>query len=293
MNAYHNGHLFAAYGAGDSVELWSSASESRQRIVETGQGTVSRVVFRDQTDEFATAGRDGTLICWSSSGEKQRALKLESPITDVVLVQHAKYAVISTANGGLWQADDQGHVTQFPGAGASVARMLGIPDTTSVGVAYTNGDVDILDTESKRITRVLHATRGIRDIAFARDSRTVAIADDDDVVHVGHLDTGYWSDQRVRWMTFAARARMVALTPDGIVVALCSDGTVWLYVPSEQKWLCLPTGTADLTGIAMSPDGLAAVTFDSDGRIVWIDLDLARKSLEATSNHPPEGMIRK
>ena len=63
--------------------------------------------------------------------------------------------------------------------------------------------------------------------------------------------------------------------------------------PTGQKWLCLPTGTADLNGIAMSQDGSAAVTFDTDGRILWIDLDLARNAMKATFNHPSDDLIKK
>jgi hypothetical protein len=38
--------------------------------------------------------------------------------------------------------------------------------------------------------------------------------------------------------------------------------------------------------VATSPDGKAAASFDSDGRIIWLDLDLARKSLvEGFDNH--------
>jgi WD40 repeat protein len=156
--------------------------------------------------------------------------------------------------------------------------MSSVLDNESIGIAYANGDVEVLDTTTWRATRVLHSTRAVRDLAFTNDGNMIAIADGNDVIHVGHLQGDRWTD-RISWTTFAARARTIALTADGIVVVLCSDGTVWLYATSTMTWLCLPTGPADLSGVAMSQDGGAAATFDSDGRLIWIDLESARKSL--------------
>jgi serine/threonine protein kinase len=288
-----NGDTFAAYGIGESIEIWSSQPLTRQHVINTGHGGVSRVAFIGETGDFVTAGRDGRLIYWTSGGEQRQATRLNSPITNFVLTHEAKFAVISTADGAIWRADDSGHTLQLRSPGTRVARMLSIPDTASVGIAYANGDVDILDTNSWRKTLVLHATQGIRDIAFTRDGRTIAVADNDDTVHIGHFDGNPWADRSVIWTTFTARASTITLTHDGILVALCSDGTIWLYSSTDKAWMCVPTGTAELNGIAMSTDGKAVVAFDSDGRIVWLDLELARQTFTNKSNNHPGDRIPK
>lgn len=81
-------------------------------------------------------------------------------------------------------------------------------------------------------------------------------------------------------MTLAGRANHVALTPDGLVMASYTDGTIWLYSLPRRRWLYLPVGTVDISQIAVTADGKAAVALDREGRLLWIDLEAARKLLD-------------
>jgi hypothetical protein len=164
------------------------------------------------------------------------------------------------------------------GAVAKVTRMVSVPGAHAIAVAYANGDVAMLDTSSWRQDPILHVAHTIRDIAIAANGRTVAVIDSDDTVHIGVRNGDAATDLSIPWTAFPLRAQRVALTPDGLMVAICSDGTVWLYSPERKSWICLPTGTADLTIVTTSSEGRAAASFDSDGRITWLDLELAQKS---------------
>jgi eukaryotic-like serine/threonine-protein kinase len=277
------GNAFATYGSSETVEVWSLATISRTRVLDTHQGAVAHLEFLDSTGEFITAGRDGRLIQWAPSGTQKLLAQLEQPIANFALARATASAVISTADGALWRSGLDGQVLPLRSAGTPVTRMLAFPDKASVGVGYANGDVVLIDTKSWRQTLLLHTQESVRDIALTSDGQTIAVAANDDTVHVGvrHGDT--WNDANIAWVTLALRTRRIALAPDGLLVAICTDGTVWLYSSSRKTWLCLPTGTSDLSLVAVSSDGQASAVFDADGRIVWIDLKAAHSAIDGIS----------
>jgi hypothetical protein len=82
-----------------------------------------------------------------------------------------------------------------------------------------------------------------------------------------------------------ARVRDIALARDGLLIAACTDGTIWLYSPHRQ-WLCLPSGAMNLGDTVAAPNGKTAVVLDRAGRLLWIDLDAARKLLDMISPTP-------
>ncbi len=271
--------IFATYGAGDSIEIWSSTTMTRKQVVNTHHGAVSRVEFVDNTNGFVTAGRDGRLVQWTPAGESKMLASFNQPIVSFVLTRATKSAVISTADGALWRLDHNGQTLQLRSEGPLVTRMLALPDATSVCISYANGDVIVIDTTSWRQILLFHTSAAVRDIALTRDGGTIAVAANDDTVHVGVRHGASWMDARTTWVTLAVRARRIALTSDGMLIAICSDGAVWLYSPTRRAWLCAPTGTSDLRLISVSDDGKIGAVFDEDGRIIWLDLELARNAV--------------
>jgi WD40 repeat protein len=256
---------------------------SRTQIVETHHGAVSRVGFIDNTGDFVTAGRDGRLIQWTPAGEPKQLAQLAQPIANFVLVPATRSAVVNTADGALWRSDLDGKALPLRPEGTRVTRMLPLPDRASVCIGYANGDVILIDTKSWQQTLLLHASAAVQDIALTSDGRTIAVAANDDTIHVGTRHGDTWADENTTWVTLTVRARRIALAPDGLLVAISTDGTVWLYSSTRNTWLCVPTGTSDLSLVAVSSDGKASAVFDADGRIVWIDLDATRSAIDNTS----------
>jgi len=275
-----NGATFVTYGSGELIEIWSSLTMTRKKVVDTHHGAVARVEFVDNTDDFITAGRDGRLIQWTPAGDQKLLASFDQPIAGFVLARATRSAVISTSDGGLWRSGDDGQTLQLRPGGIQVTRMLTFPDATSVCIGYANGDVFIIDTKSWRQTLLLHASEAVRDIAVTNDGRTIAVAANDDTIHVGARSGDAWTDPKPSWVALTARARKIALAPDGLLVAICTDGTVRLYSSAHRTWLCVSTGTWDLSLVAVSGDGKAAAGFDSDGRIIWIDLELVRGKID-------------
>jgi WD40 repeat protein len=273
-----SGATFAAYGESEAIELWDARSLTRSRVIISEQGAISRLLFLPGAEAFVTAGRDGSLVYWSATGEKQRIVTLGVPVIDFVLDHRGRSAVISVADGSVWRTDAD-RLVRMRDAGPSIVRMVGAAAVGEIAVADASGDVVLVDTNSWQQTRILHTAQAIRDIAFSVDGRVIAIAGNDDTIYIARDDDVAWNSHRPQWMTFSARAQAVALTPDGILVALISNGSILVYSPSSHAWASFPTGTSDLTTVRISNQGERAAVLDTDGRIIQLDLSWVRRML--------------
>lgn len=276
-----NGSAFALYGSSDSVELWSSATMSQTHVLDTHHGSVSHLEFTADTDEFISSGHDGRLVLWTPTGKQKLIAQLNQPIVTFAQARATKTIVFSTADGALWRSDDKGQVLLLKSGGTQITRMIPLPDGASICIGYANGDVVAIDTKSWQQTLLRHISGVVRDIAFTPDGRTVAVATND-IIQVGVRNGDTWDAATTTWISWAARARQLALAPDGLVVAACIDGTVRMYSPVHRTWLSLPTGTADLTLAVMTADGQAGAVLDAEGRILWIDLKAVRTAINDT-----------
>jgi hypothetical protein len=127
---------------------------------------------------------------------------------------------------------------------------------------------------------VFHVSGAVRDIVVTNDGHTIAIATNDGVVQVVTRRDGAQDHEDATLTMLSARARHLSLAPDGLLVAACTDGTIWLYSPPHRRWFCLPTGTANLDWVVVDRSGSTATVLDSEGRLIWIDLDAVRKLLD-------------
>ena len=274
------GQRFATRGENSgAVELWSAATMTRTRVLETHQGGVLDVALDDATGEVITAGTDGQLLVWTDSDEPRVLARLERAIARFVRAPSTGAIVATTADGALWRIARDGRVSPLrAGGGASstlaVTSMIAIPHSPAIAVGYTDGEVVMIDAQAGRIDSLLHAPEAIRGLAVTPDGRTIAIAANDDTVRVGVRSGEDW--RGVTWTVLATRARRMALTPDGLLVMICNDGIVWLYATTDRRWSCLSTGVANLLLLVTSADGRVAVATDRDGRNVRIDLQRAR-----------------
>ena len=279
----NDGRTFATYGLEDLVEVWSSttATRTRTRLFSTGQGSVSQLHFVGDTADFITSGHDGRLIRWASADQGVPLVQLDQPIDRFELIPEAGSFVLSTADGTLWRLGGDGHALALRPGGSRVNRLLALPAQQSVYAGYANGDVIAINTQSWQQEVILHGSGAVREIAATSDGHVIAVATNDGAIHVGTRRDGATSRDEVTWVALEARARHITLAPDGLLVAACTDGTIWLYAAPRRRWLCLPTGTADPGRTAMTDDGTAAVSLDREGRLIWIDLEAARKLFEA------------
>jgi WD40 repeat protein len=268
---------FATYGSSSMVELWSLSPLVRRTVLDTGHGTVSHAQFVAATGDLVTAGQDGEIVRWSSSGARHPIHHLEQPIDGFGLVPDGSSIVVATRDGALWRIDKDDHLIALHPAGPRVTQMRVLPDGATVLVGLASGEVHVLDLHTGRLAHPVRASEAIQDIAVAPSGDAVAVAANDGTIHLGARRGTTW--QAITWTTLAVRARKIAFTPDGLLVAITPDGVVWVYAPRLRAWACIPTSTADLTELVFDDTGTTAFVFDVDGQLMSIDLEATRNLL--------------
>jgi WD40 repeat protein len=273
-----NGRTFATYGLqGDLVEVWSFSTMTRTRVIATGHGSVSQLHFVGDTDDVMTAGNDGRLVRWMTSGSHTVLAQLTEPIDKIAMTRATDSIVLSTIQGALWRIDASGQLVFLRTGGSRVTRLLALADQETIHAGHANGEVIALDTRSWQHRTILRGAGAVREIAVTNDGHAIAVATNDGAIHVGTRHDDASRRDETTWKTLAAHARHITLAPDGLLVASCTDGTIWLYASSRQRWLSLPTGAMNLGRNVVTADGKAAVVLDFEGRLLWIDLEAARK----------------
>jgi serine/threonine protein kinase/WD40 repeat protein len=274
-----SGKTFATYGLRELVEIWSTETMTRTRTIPTTHGSISQLRFFGDTEDFITAGHDGRLIRWTSDGNHRVIAQVNQPIDNLVPIATIGAIVFSTADGGLWRIDDAGRPRALRAPGSRVNRILVTPDEQRIYAGYASGNLVAIDTRSWQLETVLRGNGAIREIKITADRRTIAVLFNDGVIHVGtYRDLGATSQS---WTVLPASAHDIALTSDRLLLASRPDGTLWLYSIPRRHWLYLPTGTTDLGKVVLAGDDKAAVALDQQGRLIWIDLEAARKLLDA------------
>ena len=283
------GDTLAMFDSADQVELWSTATMTRDRVVRTGHGSVAAVQFVGDGGEFITAGDDGRLIRWPASGSSTVLVQQGPPIATFVAIRELDLAMYATSDGALWAVSGLGParpvrpVRPVHPSGGRVHQMIAHPDHQTVYAAYTSGDVFAIDTTTLAPRRVLHGGDAIERIVISGDGRSIAVA-----TRGGEIDVARWPDHAssrdaVAWTQFAGRARDLAMARDGLLLAVFTDGTLWAYSEPVRRWLCLPLGGADLGSVAASRDGDVGIVADKSGRLVWLDLVKIRQLLSVAT----------
>jgi WD40 repeat protein len=263
----------------------------RMNIVNTRQGSVSQLSFVDDTDDVVTSGRDGRLIRWTPSGTATLIAQLDQPIDVFTLLPKSSTrapgsVVFSSFDGALWHKSPDTQPVLIKRGRSRVIRLFSLPKQRIVLSGNAAGEVTAINTESWHYSTILQASGAVRNVSATPDGRRIVVDTNDGLSHVGTIHDGESGVIEVTWRNLMIRARHHAITKDGLLVAVCSDGTIWLYSIQGRRWLCLSIGNADFRWVATSAGGDAAAALDVEGRLIWVDLDAARKLLINTRQTP-------
>jgi len=157
-----DGQQFATYGLGDIVELWSASTMTQSTLRQTHHGSISQVAFTAGTGELITAGRDGNLIRWTSTGAPHVVARFSQPVSAFALAPAARLAVVGTADGALWRVTEDGQIASLRTGRATPLIMRAMPDGCTFFIGYADGEVIVVDTRSGLQSRLIQATDAIQ-----------------------------------------------------------------------------------------------------------------------------------
>jgi WD40 repeat protein len=275
---------FAAYGLNDIIELWSWTSLTRLRTLHTNHGSVSQLSFIPETNDIVTAGNDGRLLRWDPTGKRTEITRLPQAISAFTLIPHTDDIVLAAANGSLWRTDLQGNTSPLESSGSAVTRLVALRHHHTIFRAHKDGTVIAMDTKSWQSTVIWSGSGSVQDLSITPDGQVIALTAGDGSVHVGTRSDDAFSSGWY-WGVLDVRARHQTLTTDGILVIATTGGAIWIYSTHSQRWLYLPTGSADFRRITLNADASTAVALDLGGKLIWLDLNTARELLHGAASH--------
>lgn len=167
------------------------------------------------------------------------------------------------------------------------------PGTATLAVGMFNGDVDLRDTATKKIIKILHdpagGTDGVALVAFEPGGATMAIGDGGDVYL---WDTAGQTPNLTATLPTPAAASgqsvtSVAFGNDGALAVAYSGGDVYLWDTAAKKTTATLTGPADSSGVtlvAFGQGGVLAVGYSGGDVYLW---NAAANKHTATLTGPP------
>jgi serine/threonine-protein kinase len=162
------------------------------------------------------------------------------------------------------------------------------PGTVTLAAGMYDGDVDLWDTTTRSITRILHRPLGAGFVAFGPGGVTLAVGAGGDVFL---WDTAGKSAVLAATLPVPADAGQsvtsVAFGPGGVLAVGYSEGDVYLWNTTTRNTTATLTGPADnfgVTSVAFGPGGVLAVGYSSGDVNLW---DTTTRSTTGTLTGPP------
>ncbi len=228
-----------------TIKLWEKATGKMVRGWFGGEGTVSMLAFSPDGKVLASSH----LVKQDTSGSG-----MSPPAIPWPPFRDTRFRARSVA---------------FSPDGALLASC-GSPNP-----AKGNGTIRLWDWRDQFRERVLKGpTRGVLDIAFSPDGKTLASASDGDS-RIWSVATG---EQVAPLIDGSLTA--VAFSPDGTTVAT-ADGKVVLWDAATKAERVILSGPSDLRTLAFAPDGSILAAAGDSGVIQFFDTLTGQESLRA------------
>jgi WD40 repeat protein len=230
-----NGTYLAA--AGDRVfSLWQSSSGHYEPVFEMIGTTFRCLAFSPDGKTLALGGDDGLIRLWARPAWQERAILLgHKDVVRCLAFSPDGRRLVSSGQDRmvvLWDTRSGKAVTQLSRPGTNPVQLAAFsPDGKTIAIGEISGvphDVCLLDSETGCTVATLsgHAN-GIRAMAFAPDSRTLATAGPDGCIKLWNLARGI---ERETISDRVGCVKSLAFSPDGTRLAFADvDSNVTLF----------------------------------------------------------------
>ena len=257
----------------DVIEIWRWPTLHRPLSLHMDQGSISQLSFAPESDGLYVAGYDGRVTHWKDDGPPTTLTDVGQRIDQFLVVNQGNDIVLGTADGTLWRIERNGQRHILRTSQTHVTQIVSMGDT-SFYVGYADGDVVQIDITSWRQEAILRAGHPVRQIVTKGDVTAVAANGDTSYLRLGVTKA---DGAPSPWISLPARVSNFTFSGD-LLIAVCSDGGIWMYSTSSRRWAYLNTGGMNLGWATVADDDKVAAAVDTEGHVIWIDLELARAS---------------
>jgi len=220
---------------------------------------------------------DGQVLCFKAPpGEHPGSLQA------VTVSANSRYALTGgTYAVQFWDLVSGKEIRQFLGHTAGVEAVALAPSVPHAASAGWDQSVRVWDLQTgKQIRQFEGHTDGIRSVVFSRDGKFVLSAGQDRSIRIWDLATS----QLTHWLEHHDWVRSLTLSQDGRFMLLGGGGgpsqdfTVRLWdLTTFQEVRLLSGHTAPVLSVAISPDGMRALSCSEDQTARLWDLYAARE----------------
>jgi WD40 repeat protein len=275
-----DGEHFACFGSQKTIEIWDGLAPHIAHTIDALHSETVQLKFLS-TDEIVYANNRGEIRHWSIADGSSTWRTFDQPVSTFILFP-PRSLIVELRDGSLWRTEPDGTASPLPRLFPSQHLMQLSNDRRWLVTGNDSGDVAVYNTHEWQAALRFHASGAIHHIVLSPSSDMLAIATKNGHVYLGrrskHDDVSNWAP--MIWHHFEAHPRFLKFSPDGQILMITnSDGVIWFYSVEHDQWWYFPSGTAGLTVLQTAADGQHAATVDSIGRLMLLDLSLARNSI--------------
>ena len=262
-----------------NVLFWGlSKSQMAQHmtLLKGNQGAVTAISFSQDGKYIATAGKQGTVNLWDSSGKKIRLeIKIGQTIMGVKFIRDGKQIVTVTDTGTIqiWDLAEKSIQTVLKKPQNQSVPVISVsfsPDGNYIAMALAGGSVELRKITGEKLPGSFTGHEGwVYSVSFNMDGKFIATGGADNTIRLWNL-----SGQQIKKEIYARQGQVmsVSVSPDGKLLASAGDdGTIRLWNLQSKEEIAKFSGhQGKVLGVKFSPVGNFVASAGTDGTIrLW------------------------
>ena len=267
------------------AKVWDAATGELVKRAGVHQAAITGLAVRGDGRAVFTSSRDGTAVLWDLDTGRPLAGPLAHPdqVTAAAVDPSGEVLATGGADGvvRVWSGRTGAKVCDLTGHTDDVVTVAVSPDGKWVASASEGSTVRLWDVAARKLVWSESTKPGKPwTVEFARDGSQLVVAGPGRKVEV-------WATaNRAKLRRFygsTADALAAAAGPDGRLLVCNRDGSARVWAAAAARPVPLVGHEAQLTGVAVAPDG-TAVTGSEDGTCrTWSADGTARRVLDCGS----------